>query len=851
MWEISKYFILTPLTLPFQIVPASYSAVNQTTRTTSRTRKNKQVDFSEEDGSDYSSDEGIDEYTNKTSIDTHQARQYTSPNTSQMSLNSETKKQHSSQNTSNQSSSHYLHPAAFQTPTYLSRSSTHQAHPHHRFDTNLGTQTSQRSSTTTGSTSLQQQYNNALNAQAAQQQHGSNAQLNDGFSAHNLNSSRSGISNSNTHGQTNSGGNVGGKLSLWESIKKSYHNQHLKPLYYLIVSLFLIIFSLFAILFLNRSVLHLPLIAPQPIVFPLEPILLTNGQFLTEKDILQLQKRFVTLDTLNKYQTNSTNTFTNMVSNQSKELNSKISHIQKNIPVEVDSFLENVVQLTKKFNAKHDKFEFDNYKQEVGYELMEINKLIDQLGESDKNGVKSIQNLVDDIANIQLRVEKLNNRQEKMMVDIQNATENDQIGGDNPIINKTYIQEIIKDVTITQHFSDLINNQLLRYTKSFEEKFELMQKNAQNDGKSSNFEQIPHLQNKFDSLQQQLMASVSTHNDLKFNFEQFQRQYNENNNTALNTIQNFQKLYETKLQHTTGEIETFKNTLTQFDQKMGQITAELLQSQKSNTSQFDKLYQLIDARQENKTNNQLDLQPFLEKYMTKDEFLSYIEFYLNADATGMIDYAHIGTGSTIVSSSTPFSSGGYGKREPSGTSLLPFVNLYNTKSFFSQNQSINSQMGTCVETILSKINGIGDCFTMNGRSGFVVIQMKEPIFISHFSLEHINPTIDLYPDATPRHIAFYGVSNSDRDQQREELLIEVEYRQPSGEFDQIVVPNGSNIGKEPNFAPSVQTFKVLSQLASSKPYQNIKVEVKTNYGNKDFTNLYRVRVHGKPQQGQK
>jgi hypothetical protein len=160
-------------------------------------------------------------------------------------------------------------------------------------------------------------------------------------------------------------------------------------------------------------------------------------------------------------------------------------------------------------------------------------------------------------------------------------------------------------------------------------------------------------------------------------------------------------------------------------------------------------------------------------------------------------------------------------------------------------------MGTCVETILSKINGIGDCFTMNGRSGFVVIQMREPIFISHFSLEHINPTIDLYPDATPRHIAFYGVSNSDRDQQREELLIEVEYRQPSGKFNQIVVPDGSNIDKEPDFAPSVQTFKVLSQLASSKPYQNIKVEVKTNYGNKDFTNLYRVRVHGKPQQGQK
>jgi hypothetical protein len=94
----------------------------------------------------------------------------------------------------------------------------------------------------------------------------------------------------------------------------------------------------------------------------------------------------------------------------------------------------------------------------------------------------------------------------------------------------------------------------------------------------------------------------------------------------------------------------------------------------------------------------------------------------------------------------------------------------------------------------------------------------------------------------PRHIAFYGI-NIAGNVGNEDLLLENQYQHP-------VEPATSSTLSltDVEFVPTVQTFQVTNEIAKSKPYQRIKVDIKSNYGNIEFTQLYRIRVHGKPVQ---
>ncbi|CEP19982.1 hypothetical protein [Parasitella parasitica] len=123
---------------------------------------------------------------------------------------------------------------------------------------------------------------------------------------------------------------------------------------------------------------------------------------------------------------------------------------------------------------------------------------------------------------------------------------------------------------------------------------------------------------------------------------------------------------------------------------------------------------------------------------------------------------------------------------------------------------------------------VGECWSMAGHVGSLGVLLSEPIMIQGVTIEHPSKNVLLQRiDSAPKDIEIYGIRNYGNHGQNEEII-------SLGR----VYYDINNINKP------VQTFTLNSNPTES--YRAVLFKIKSNWGNPDHTDLYRVRVHGVP-----
>ena len=121
----------------------------------------------------------------------------------------------------------------------------------------------------------------------------------------------------------------------------------------------------------------------------------------------------------------------------------------------------------------------------------------------------------------------------------------------------------------------------------------------------------------------------------------------------------------------------------------------------------------------------------------------------------------------------------------------------------------------------------GECWSMAGNHGTLGILLSEPIMIQSVTIEHPSKNILLQDiDSAPKDIEIYGVGNYGIYGQKEELI------------------SLGRVYYDINTNKPVQTFTVNSNPTES--YRSVLFKIKSNWGNSDHTDIYRIRVHGVP-----
>ncbi|XP_050770682.1 SUN domain-containing protein 3-like [Gymnogyps californianus] len=124
------------------------------------------------------------------------------------------------------------------------------------------------------------------------------------------------------------------------------------------------------------------------------------------------------------------------------------------------------------------------------------------------------------------------------------------------------------------------------------------------------------------------------------------------------------------------------------------------------------------------------------------------------------------------------------------------------------------------ETILQPRIAPGDCWPFQGSRGHVVIRLPEQIWPTAFTIWHISAAVSPSGEVSsaPKEFAVSGV-----DEATAETLL--------GTFTY-------DVHKE-----IAQTFHVQKELP--RTFRYIKFRVQSNWGNPEYTCVYRVQVHGK------
>ncbi|NXO29431.1 SPAG4 protein, partial [Cisticola juncidis] len=116
----------------------------------------------------------------------------------------------------------------------------------------------------------------------------------------------------------------------------------------------------------------------------------------------------------------------------------------------------------------------------------------------------------------------------------------------------------------------------------------------------------------------------------------------------------------------------------------------------------------------------------------------------------------------------------------------------------------------------------GNCWAFRGHQGQVVIRLPARVYLSAITVQHI--TKEASPSGTinsaPKDMAVFGL---DADREEETLLGMFTY----------------NVEKDP-----IQTFPLKNMLLP-RAFSQVKLIVKSNWGNPWYTCIYRVKVHGR------
>ncbi|KAL2717781.1 tetratricopeptide repeat protein 39C-like [Vespula squamosa] len=191
------------------------------------------------------------------------------------------------------------------------------------------------------------------------------------------------------------------------------------------------------------------------------------------------------------------------------------------------------------------------------------------------------------------------------------------------------------------------------------------------------------------------------------------------------------------------------------------------------------------------------LSPESVRKMVRSELQIY-----DADKTGMTDYALETSGGIILST----------RNTEDYTAGSPGLTLFGIPICIQQ----NTPRAVIQTGVLP-----GECWAFKGSSGTVVIQLLGPVYISGVSLEHISPSISPTGEtmAAPKEFSLWGL----------ECVEDTE----SFFFGEFIYDNTG---------PSIQYFEVKNK--AKKAYDIVEVKIHSNNGHRDYTCVYRIRIHG-------
>ena len=118
----------------------------------------------------------------------------------------------------------------------------------------------------------------------------------------------------------------------------------------------------------------------------------------------------------------------------------------------------------------------------------------------------------------------------------------------------------------------------------------------------------------------------------------------------------------------------------------------------------------------------------------------------------------------------------------------------------------------------------GHCLPLNGSSGYVDIQLRRAIQLKSVSIEHISRISAYNITTAPKQMKLYSLkAEDDGSKSKEQELASFVY----------------NIQSTP-----VQVFPI--KLKQKLEVSRVRLEVESNYGNEDYTCLYRFKAYGEP-----
>ncbi|KAK7901207.1 hypothetical protein WMY93_017976 [Mugilogobius chulae] len=119
----------------------------------------------------------------------------------------------------------------------------------------------------------------------------------------------------------------------------------------------------------------------------------------------------------------------------------------------------------------------------------------------------------------------------------------------------------------------------------------------------------------------------------------------------------------------------------------------------------------------------------------------------------------------------------------------------------------------------------GYCWPFYGDQGKLHIQLAKDVKITHVTLGHVTKSQSLTGETStaPKHFSVYGMKTINGE---EHLLGQFVYN---------------------NDGPDFQTFELPGQRTDGVSFQHLRLQVESNWGNKEYTCLYKFRVLGSPE----
>jgi len=199
-----------------------------------------------------------------------------------------------------------------------------------------------------------------------------------------------------------------------------------------------------------------------------------------------------------------------------------------------------------------------------------------------------------------------------------------------------------------------------------------------------------------------------------------------------------------------------------------------------------------------------------------------------ADRTNKVDYALASSGGRIVAHSPT-----HRAALSSSSVVSPLLALFTSRHLPE----------VPADALLDADMSVGHCWPMQRQRGSVIIGLRERVRISGMSLQHAS--VNVLPDggaSMPRLMRLSGVEDEQLDEARRQVL----QGDALDEEEQV----GSVLGQfeYERDGSQVQQWSIGSKGAGDggRGYQFVRLDVLSNYGNSNYTCIYRVRVHGEP-----